>query len=387
MKKVYIGLIGLSVVLCCVFGALFLKDALSPSPSAATRDSASTNDEAMATLDIGDCAVLPLNEEDQAAVEQWSSGNEQAVSVDCGGRVDALMTGDAIVSAQLSDGRVKRFYVRAQAADTSVSYDPYSGAITANSEQLTRNLKDKSGRLPFEIHVNRSQNVVTVYTYDENGEYTVPVRAMICSCGINNSTTIGTFYIYSHTEWHPLVNNVFGQYASAFSDDLLFHSVPYNDLSKDTIKTYEFNKLGTPASKGCVRMSASDCQWICDNCAADTVIKIFDSDDLGPLGKPEMIKISDHNIGWDPTDRDPENPYRGKTPQITGAKDVTLQKGNSFDPHEGVAAFDSCGTDVSDQMEVIGNVDPDRPGTYRVTYRITDGLHRSAETTVTVTVE
>lgn len=35
--------------------------------------------------------------------------------------------------------------------------------------------------LPYAIKVNRAQNTVTIYEKDENGEYTVPVKAMICS--------------------------------------------------------------------------------------------------------------------------------------------------------------------------------------------------------------
>ena len=33
---------------------------------------------------------------------------------------------------------------------------------------------------PYYIKVNRSQNCITVYGKDENGEYTIPVKAMVC---------------------------------------------------------------------------------------------------------------------------------------------------------------------------------------------------------------
>ena len=57
---------------------------------------------------------------------------------------------------------------------------------------------------------------------DENGEYTVPIRAMVCSCGKNNGTITGTFGIYFKHEWHPLFDNVYGQYVSGISGDDLF---------------------------------------------------------------------------------------------------------------------------------------------------------------------
>ena len=34
---------------------------------------------------------------------------------------------------------------------------------------------------PYYVKVNRLQNVVTIYTLDEDGYYTKPVRAMVCS--------------------------------------------------------------------------------------------------------------------------------------------------------------------------------------------------------------
>ena len=114
---------------------------------------------------------------------------------------------------------------------------------------------------------------------------------------------------------------------------------------------------------------------------------VYDDDDPGPLGKPEIVRITDHTCGWEPTDRDPENPYRNKTPQIFGAYNTTLPKGSDYQISDGVRAVDTCGNDITDDLEITGNVRTDRPGTYRVTYRVTDALNRTAQEDVTVTVE
>lgn len=42
---------------------------------------------------------------------------------------------------------------------------------------------------PYELYVNATQNVVTVYKKDSNGKYTVPVRAMRCSTGKSGTPT------------------------------------------------------------------------------------------------------------------------------------------------------------------------------------------------------
>lgn len=41
---------------------------------------------------------------------------------------------------------------------------------------------------PYLIRVNRQQNIVTVYSKDANGDYTVPYKAMACSVGLDGKT-------------------------------------------------------------------------------------------------------------------------------------------------------------------------------------------------------
>ena len=44
---------------------------------------------------------------------------------------------------------------------------------------------------PYYIKVNRKANVVTVYGQDENGDFTIPIKAMTCSVGTKNRTPLG----------------------------------------------------------------------------------------------------------------------------------------------------------------------------------------------------
>lgn len=46
---------------------------------------------------------------------------------------------------------------------------------------------------PYLIRVNRQQNIVTVYSKDANGDYTVPYKAMACSVGLDGKTPTGTY--------------------------------------------------------------------------------------------------------------------------------------------------------------------------------------------------
>lgn len=164
---------------------------------------------------------------------------------------------------------------------------------------------------PYYIKINRRQNCITVYTSDENGEYTVPYKAMICSTGLYNATPRGTFHLSTKYLWRELYGKVYGQYATRITGGVLFHSVPYYKKSKSALCTEKYNKLGQQASMGCVRLTVEDAKWIADNCPSGTTVEIYDDDDPGPLGKPEAAHIDTDspNKGWDPTDPDVVNPW------------------------------------------------------------------------------
>lgn len=168
---------------------------------------------------------------------------------------------------------------------------------------------------PYAIKVNRALNTVTVYGLDENGEYTLPVKAMICSTARQGyATPLGEYKLIAYrSEWRPMLDGTYGQYATSFNGHYLFHSICYSEPSKDALIREEYNDLGSPASMGCVRLQTIDAKWIYDNCPAGTKVTVYDDpNDPGPLGKPEkkveFITQQAYN-GWDPTDPDANNPW------------------------------------------------------------------------------
>ncbi len=340
------------------------------------------------TIKNGDMRIISVDvDEDQFDNVEFSSDNTDVLTVDAGGRIDAKSEGEATVTAQCRDffGQCVVTVNKSQ----KQSSDEYTSAIVANTEILDKNKKDGS-KNPYKIQVNRNTNTVTVFTYDDRGKYTVPVRAMICSCGEmtpENITPTGTYSVYLKSRWHALFSDVYGQYITGFSGHYLFHSVPYTDTLQDTLKTDEFNKLGTNASQGCVRMLVSDAKWIYDNCDYETEVEVIDKkESADPLSRPEVIKI-DGSIKWDPTDPAKKNPYKDMLPVIKGAKKQTVNKGEAFDMLKGITAIDSCGNDITDTIEVIGNVVTTKEGKYKVTYKVTDTIGKEAEKTIVITVK
>lgn len=262
-----------------------------------------------------------------------------------------------------------------------------SEVLKAASEYVVNTSVDK----PYQIKVNRAANCVTIYGIDDNGFYSIPVKAMTCSTGKNvGDTPLGNGAITDKYTFHPMVDGTYGQYAVRYMEGgILFHSVPYYTQNKNDLETEQFNLLGSVASLGCVRLNVRDALWIYDNCPKGTDVIVYDdAENPGPLGKPDTIKIpiNSQYAGWDPTDPDPSNPWSQYKATISGASDVTINAGDAFDPREGVTAIDTCGNDISDKIKLHGSLDTGIPGTYSITYTVKDAIDSEDSVTITVTV-
>lgn len=167
---------------------------------------------------------------------------------------------------------------------------------------------------PYYIRVNRETNCVTIYELDEDTLQYTAIKPMICSVGRDGNTPCGDFELHQERyEWRALFGDVYGQYAVRIVNSILFHSVPYYEERQDTLKTEEFDKLGTSASDGCIRLQVADAKWIYDNCSEGTIVSIFDgTTDDDPFPRPEAPLLSDTDYPrWDPSDPIAANPWNG----------------------------------------------------------------------------
>lgn len=182
-------------------------------------------------------------------------------------------------------------------------------------EENEENLEEiyPTGTTKYYIKVNCKSQTVNVYEKDENNKYSKPVKAMLCSTGVETPET-GVYKITSFKqEWLGLQGNVYGQYCTQIVGNILFHSVPYIEKNNpSSLEYWEYDKLGEEASLGCIRLTVESAKWIFDNCETGTQVEFYSSEDPGPLGKPETQKISDYSEelkNWDPTDEKQENPW------------------------------------------------------------------------------
>ncbi len=201
---------------------------------------------------------------------------------------------------------------------------------------------------PYFIEVDKTNQVITVFTTSSSGRYDKPVRVMLCSTAQNpNKFPSGYWKLKENRDsarnvWRAMKSHgspLYAQYCTQITGDFLFHSVPYTDKKKDALDQKRYAKLGTADSGGCIRLTVENAKWINENCKAGTTVHITENKKNPSLTKAlkDLMPQVDAS-GWDPTDPDPKNPnyhpqYTDETPETegypvdnTGLKDIKYSK-------------------------------------------------------------
>lgn len=119
---------------------------------------------------------------------------------------------------------------------------------TLDNSSTSSSSHKSSNTLPYYIKVNILGQVVTIYGKDNDGNYTKPIKAMVCSTGTYTPQS-GIYSIPARWTWLGLKGNVYGQYATQIKGNILFHSVPYlTKYDPESLEYWEYDKLGTAAS-------------------------------------------------------------------------------------------------------------------------------------------
>ena len=265
----------------------------------------------------------------------------------------------------------------------------------------------------YVLVVYKGTQVVVAYEADSKGNYdpNKAYRKMICSTGSSSGLTPnGTFKIYNKYTYRAL-QGAYGQYCSRFNGGILFHSVPIStsaptvEQGRSMMNTASYNKLGSPASHGCVRMLVRDAKWIYNNCKMGTKVIVTDSSSpVGGAGKPALKRYPPYtnavgDFGWDPTDPHPSNPYNN--PDIVVVESVTvsptaktLKVGESVqltakvkptNAYETAVTWSSSNTAVA-TVSASGKVTALKAGEAVITVKTKDG-GKTATCTITVQEE
>lgn len=122
-----------------------------------------------------------------------------------------------------------------------------------------------------DINVVVSLSKQRVYIKDGNDV----LYTMYCSSGIDDSTPKGTFTICNRGDnFYNSSLKEGANYWTSFTPNsvYLFHSVPTTANGSYNVK--EAQKLGKPASHGCIRLSVPDAKWINNNIPNGTQVTI-----------------------------------------------------------------------------------------------------------------
>ena len=250
---------------------------------------------------------------------------------------------------------------------------------------------------PYAVFVNRAANCVTVYQYDSNGAYTVPVKSFICTCGRNNSTPLGTYTTSDYYVWHALTQGTYGRYCIRFNGSILFHSTPYSAPRNNALITEAYNNLGKSTSAGCVRLALQDEIWLYNNIPAGSYVVVYDdASNPGPLGRPTAAHINTSSplATYDPSEVNYQNTglsvgLYAKKQSADGTVHV-YRYCKTEDLGQLIGMRDSSGTDLGTwqyTLKVTGNFDSSTPGTYSVSITGTDYRGNSDTQSYTLVVE
>ncbi len=146
----------------------------------------------------------------------------------------------------------------------------------------------------YMIVVDKYYQLVMVFGKDDNGEYNVPVRFMLCSSGLSETPTrSGVFRLRSYRVRFALFNNtsVYGQYWSQVDGRMYFHSILYSEKKAESYTT-SVNRLGNKASHGCIRLAVPDARWIWYNAAPGTIVIVRDGSSKDKVTKAIKEKIT-----------------------------------------------------------------------------------------------
>ena len=252
---------------------------------------------------------------------KYKSSNSKIASIDNKGKIKAKKTGKVTIYAIMkwktysctlivdangwvNDNKGNIYYFKGKKAVEGWNYiNGYKYYFFKNCGILDQDVADRlKGKQEYYIHDNRKQCKKTIFAKDGNKGFIIPVKSMSCSVGTKaHATPTGTFYTKSKARWAELMLKSYGQYCTRIFGSVLFHSIPGNFKSIYNVIPSVYNKLGSPASHGCIRLTVGDAKWIYDNCKLKTKVTINDKSDGCKFNKPKTAKLK-AGQNYDPTD-------------------------------------------------------------------------------------
>ena len=158
------------------------------------------------------------------------------------------------------------------------------------------------------IEVDLTNQICTVYGVYSDGSVKGIMSEFVSTARKGKTTPVGNFKIQGASGGRKAKyrtcklsgGKTYAEYACRFTGAKMMHGVPWKTRNtKGCVYKGEFNKLGSVASAGCVRMPIKLARYIYNNCPVGTPVKVFKgTKGKYPMGKPKKYTATS-NI--DPT--------------------------------------------------------------------------------------
>ena len=126
----------------------------------------------------------------------------------------------------------------------------------------------------YKIIVDLKHQVTMVFSKDEEGNYTVPVRYMLCSTGKNDCTPKGKFKMDKyHVRFSQFVRDkTYGQFWTQIRGAIYFHSILYSQFDTSTYIEEVWERFGKDREEhrqaaeagGIIGKGPAGCFWFCN---------------------------------------------------------------------------------------------------------------------------
>ena len=184
--------------------------------------------------------------------------------------VNPILGNDQDIISKIEEIKNKRDTFIAMQKSSSDTSEANSLSNINNISSSTINQLSISSNTKYLIHVDLANQKTNIYSGKINNW--LLVKSFVCSTGVDDEETpTGIYTVKDKGEWFFSEKyNQGGKYWVQFSDNYLFHSLPYDKTKTNIVDP----TLGKPSSHGCVRLSEEDSKWLYDNVKRDSKVII-----------------------------------------------------------------------------------------------------------------
>ena len=232
----------------------------------------------------------------------WGKGTSKSVQKKIGATADGAFGEKSVKKLQV--------YINGKLFTVKTTATSHKTPVTATkpTTSTTTSTKPKATLKSYRIDIDLTNQIATVYGIYSDKSAKVLMSEFVSTARKGKTTPTGNFKIQGASGGRKAKyrtcklsgGKTYAEYACRFKGAKMMHGVPWRSRNtKGYVYKGEFNKLGSVASGGCVRMPIKMARYIYEHCPVGTPVHVFKgTKGKYPAGKPKKYTATS-NI--DPT--------------------------------------------------------------------------------------